>query len=277
MFQQIIVPLDGSEDAAAAVGPATAMAQRVGAPIHILALAHNDRERSALEATVLEQVGSTGDVVRVVDVAPIERSVAEDISRLAARHAPSLVVMSTHGRGRSAAVLGSVANDVLAATDQPVMLVGPTMIRGRFRTHGPAVVAVTGEDDRSVLDLTTSLTVETDVEPVVAHVLAPTAARQLDAAHLGPTGSDFPMDSVVAERAAHELERSTDRTAVDFDVYYDEHPAKAITEQAITRRASLVVMATHARHGLDRLSHGSVTADVVREAPCPVLVVGLKP
>lgn len=275
MFHQIIVPLDGSEAAAVAIGPAAAMAQRLAAPIHILALCGSESERAALEATILEQVGSTGDIVRVIDVAPVERSVAEDITRLAARHAPSLVVMSTHGRGRSAGVLGSVANDILAATDQPVMLVGPTLIPGRFRTHGQALVAVTGDGDREVLDLTVSLLAETDFEPVVAHVVAPAAARQLDAAHLGPTGSDFPMDSVVAERAAHELEQSTDRSAIDFDVYHDKQPAKTITEQAIARRASLVVMATHARHGLDRLSHGSVTADVAREAPCPVLVVGL--
>ena len=275
MFHQIIVPLDGSEAAAVAIGPAAAMAQRLAVPIHILALCGSESERPALEATILEQVGSTGDIVRVIDVAPVERSVAEDITRLAARHAPSLVVMSTHGRGRSAGVLGSVANDILAATDQPVMLVGPTLIPGRFRTHGQALVAVTGDGDREVLDLTVSLLAETDFEPVVAHVVAPAAARQLDAAHLGPTGSDFPMDSVVAERAAHELEQSTDRSAIDFDVYHDKQPAKTITEQAIARRASLVVMATHARHGLDRLSHGSVTADVARKAPCPVLVVGL--
>jgi len=33
-----------------------------------------------------------------------------------------------------------------------------------------------------------------------------------------------------------------------------------------------VVMATHGRSGLDRFTHGSVTADVVRTCPVPVLV-----
>lgn len=275
MFQQVIVPLDGSEEAALAIGPATALAQRTGAPIHVLALHQAGDDRAAIEALVLDQVGSIGDVARVVEVAEIKRSVAEDIRALASRNAPSIIVMASHGRGRSAAVLGSVANDILDHPNQPVLLVGPSAISGRFRTHGPALVSVTGDDDRDVLDTTVELLATTDFEPVVVHVLHPDLARRLDLAHAGPAGSDFPMESVTAERCAHAIEESSDRTDVDFDVHHDKHPARTIVEQASARRAGVIVMATHARHGLDRLSHGSITADVVREAPCPVLVTGL--
>ena len=275
MFQQIIVPLDGSEEAALAIGPAAALAQRTGVPIHLLALHRDGDDRDEFEAMVLAQLGSTGDVTRVVDVAPIKKSIAEDIRDLAARHAPALIVMATHGRGRSAAVVGSVANDILEHPNQPVLLVGPSSISGRFRTHGAALVSVTGEDDRDVLDTTVALLATTDFEPVVVHVVHPDSARQLDLAHTAPGGSDFPMESAAAERCAHAIEASTDRTNVDFDVHHDKHPARTIVEQASARRAGVIVMATHARHGLDRLSHGSVTADVVRDAPCPVLVTGL--
>lgn len=275
MFQQIIVPLDGSEEAALAIGPAAALAQRTGVPIHLLALHRDGDDRDEFEAMVLQQLGSTGDVARVVDVAPIKKSVAEDIRDLAARHAPALIVMATHGRGRSAAVIGSVANDILEHPNQPVLLVGPSSISGRFRTHGAALVSVTGDDDRDVLDTTVALLAMTDFDPVVVHVLSPDSARQLDLAHTAPGGSDFPMESAAAERCAHAIEASTDRTNVDFDVYHDKHPARTIVEQASARRSGVIVMATHARHGLDRLSHGSVTADVVRDAPCPVLVTGL--
>ena len=275
MFQQIIVPLDGSEDATLAVGPASALAQRLGVPMHVFSLHKPDDDPEEAHDALVAQLGPTGDVPRVVEVAPIRKSVAEDIRELAARNAPSLIVMASHGRGRSAAVIGSVANDILAHGEQPVLLVGPASIAGRFRTHGPALVSVSGDDDRVLLDTTAELLGETDFEPVVIHVMKPDSARQLDLAHLGPSGSDFPMESVAAERAAHALEGSTDRVAIDFDVYHARNPAQAIVEQASARRAGVIVMATHARHGLDRLSHGSVTADVVREAPCPVLVIGL--
>jgi nucleotide-binding universal stress UspA family protein len=50
-------------------------------------------------------------------------------------------------------------------------------------------------------------------------------------------------------------------------------PVEAIVEEIDLRDADLVVMATHARTGLSRLLHGSVTAAVVARATVPVLLV----
>lgn len=47
-----------------------------------------------------------------------------------------------------------------------------------------------------------------------------------------------------------------------------------ILETAERERASLVVMGTHGRSGLERMLLGSVAERVVRGAPCPVLTVG---
>ena len=272
MFQEIIVPLDGSEEAAEALGPASCFARRVSAPIRIVAFHPYDADPTELERTVLEQSEATGEVTRVVEVVPIADSIAGDLRRLADRHGPAMIVMASHGRGRSAALLGSVANDILHRPGQPVMLIGPGYLRGRFRTHGPAIVSVTGADDDDVLQLTTALLAETDLDPFVANVLDPRASRELDLARTGPGGSDLPTDSVGAERAADRLMASSDRAAVDFEVFHDRHVADALVTEATARRASVVVMATHARTGVDRLAAGSVTAEVVRHAPCPVLV-----
>jgi nucleotide-binding universal stress UspA family protein len=43
------------------------------------------------------------------------------------------------------------------------------------------------------------------------------------------------------------------------------------------RKTDLLVMGTHGRRGLDRLMLGSVTARVIRKAPCPVLAVRKPP
>jgi nucleotide-binding universal stress UspA family protein len=50
-------------------------------------------------------------------------------------------------------------------------------------------------------------------------------------------------------------------------------PSAEIVRIAAERNASLIVIATHGRRGLVRLALGSVADRVVREAPCPVLVV----
>jgi nucleotide-binding universal stress UspA family protein len=50
-------------------------------------------------------------------------------------------------------------------------------------------------------------------------------------------------------------------------------PAAEILKIAAEKQASLIVIATHGRTGLSRLTLGSVADRVIREAPCPVLVV----
>ena len=46
-----------------------------------------------------------------------------------------------------------------------------------------------------------------------------------------------------------------------------------IVEYARKRHAGMIVVGSHARHGLSHAIMGSVAEKVVRHAPCPVLVV----
>jgi nucleotide-binding universal stress UspA family protein len=48
---------------------------------------------------------------------------------------------------------------------------------------------------------------------------------------------------------------------------------KVIVDLANELEAGLIVMTTHGRSGLERVILGSVTDEVLRHAPCPVLVV----
>lgn len=50
-------------------------------------------------------------------------------------------------------------------------------------------------------------------------------------------------------------------------------PAATIVEQALAVSADLVVMGTHGHRGFRRFLLGSVTEHVLRDAPCPVLIV----
>ncbi|HZU77440.1 MAG TPA: universal stress protein [Dehalococcoidia bacterium] len=51
------------------------------------------------------------------------------------------------------------------------------------------------------------------------------------------------------------------------------HADDAIVEQARRRGADLIAMTTHGRSGLRRLFYGSIAEAVLRQAPCPVLLV----
>lgn len=51
------------------------------------------------------------------------------------------------------------------------------------------------------------------------------------------------------------------------------NPARGLAEYASEHDASLLVVATHGRTGLSRMAAGSVAEQVIRHAPCNVLVV----
>jgi nucleotide-binding universal stress UspA family protein len=54
-------------------------------------------------------------------------------------------------------------------------------------------------------------------------------------------------------------------------------PAREIVDAARETRADVIVMGSRGRSGLGRLLLGSVAEQVLRQAPCPVLTLGLPP
>lgn len=62
---------------------------------------------------------------------------------------------------------------------------------------------------------------------------------------------------------------------IPYDIYIDhnEHTYRSINEYAEAHLIDLIVMATHGRTGPKRLYFGSVAENIVRRAPCSVLIV----
>jgi len=89
---------------------------------------------------------------------------------------------------------------------------------------------------------------------------------------------DFPVpEGEWREQSLKELETMARREigeAVAFDaVVLQGQPAHEIAACAQEQQASLIVISTHGRTGLRHVLVGSVAENVVRYAPCPVLVV----
>ena len=57
----------------------------------------------------------------------------------------------------------------------------------------------------------------------------------------------------------------------------DGPPAEVILEEARERNVDLIAMTTHGRGGVARLAFGSVADEVLRHAPCPILLVRIQP
>jgi nucleotide-binding universal stress UspA family protein len=133
----ILVPLDGSIVAEAALKPAVKLAREAGATLILLraAEAHPGPMGDVVEAQVQvmreaeEYLAAARARVTAAGVANVEVSAwygppAEAIVEAARHRHADLIVMSSHGRsGVARLVLGSVAESVLRATAVPILLI----------------------------------------------------------------------------------------------------------------------------------------------------------
>lgn len=272
MPDDVLVLLDGSKDSARSVGPAAAIARYLGATLVAVGF-YESSSGDHLTDPIGDQLQSRGDVKLEIKVEPLTASVGKSLARLLDSRSVSLICMSTHGRGRSAAVLGSVASEVLDVADCPVLLVGPGYNASSFRCHGPMLVALNGTDgSRAILPVAQEFASTFDYELEIATVVDPKASAQFEQLQAAWGGSDLGSETAgvqnVAIDAQHQIE-----APVSFTVLHDSNPATALAAYAAETNATLLAMATSNRSGLGRAIAGSTVASVARHAPCPVLAI----
>lgn len=262
MFRTIVVPVDGSAPARRALDFGAAIAAETAAELEVVTVVGDVRDRDAALGELTLIAGELAAQPRcTVLVADADGGVAPAIAAHVEATPGAMLVMSTHGRGRSAAVLGSVADELLELTFGPLIAVGPRA--SRPRPLGGRVVIPT--DGSELADLAIPLGgawgIALGATPWLVHALAPSAPD--------PGTWDLEQSSVM--HRARELSRSTGRP-VEYEVLHAGDPAWAIVDFADSVDASLIVMSTHGRSGVRRLALGSVASDVVRRAHCPVVL-----
>jgi nucleotide-binding universal stress UspA family protein len=82
-----------------------------------------------------------------------------------------------------------------------------------------------------------------------------------------------PLEPVVAEMRRHLEQVGASAVAPELLVA-PGRTHEVIVQRAVAHAADLIVMGTHGRSGFNRLLLGSVTEQLLRVAPCPVLTVG---
>jgi nucleotide-binding universal stress UspA family protein len=277
----ILVPLDGSAQSNAALPLARTLARATGASVALLrVMPHADREAtrdaaSNLHAIARELAGSSISVDSRVRTGHAAAEILADIRE----HAPSLVVMRTHGRaGIERAVLGSVAERVLAHSAVPLVLMRPG--ERRITAIRRLLVPVDGSPGGAVaLGAALGLARASGAAIKVVQVCQPLAAQTNFAFDYSGLGYYDPDWDDAALASAHAYVDSLVDQVRDGGITVDGHvciaPAVPMTivELADLETADLVVMSTRALTGPARTLLGSVSDAVVRTAPCPVLLV----
>jgi nucleotide-binding universal stress UspA family protein len=277
-IETILVPLDGSDLAERALPVAQELAKRLGAEIHLVAVAGHGRRVAEMDVALDGAPIGTERVHRVVlaEADPVRALVAH-LGTLA----HPAVCMATHGRGRSAAILGSVAAELVTAAGAPVVVVGPAI--GDVAPWIPVprepagVVACVDKSPASAGLvwaavawgglLGESVEVVVVAEPVPAPIGSAPARRRF-----GPDGDpEVHLESLVAP--------ARQGGAVIFTrVLWDPiSPAEGVRDHLREHPASLVVVGTRGRQGVARILAGSVGAGIVRNSPSPVLLLARAP
>ena len=290
MYRRVLVPLDGSRLAEAVLsfiekvaGPLDmeiVLIQVVSlTPEEVIGLAPNSARREPEARQYLEPLASElrhrGLRARVEVASGVP---ATEIAAAAVRADADLIAMTTHGRsGFGRLLVGSIAEAVLRVAPVPVFLLKLT----EAALSGPARVPV--EVDRILFatdfseaalaawPTARSVAAALEAELIVQHVIAPLRVQ-----------GDFPPDiySRYHEEARVEAERElagllAEAAGVKVRTRLDGgRAAEEILRAAVEERADLIVLGTAGRTGVSRLLVGSVAAEVVRRAPCPVVTVG---
>ena len=293
MYSQIMVPLDGSKFAEAALPLALTLSRKTGAVIHLVTVIE------AAPAFAYEEWASAADEWTREYLAKLSESVAghaggavtsnvlnghvvDLLQKEVAAKKADLVVMASHGRGAiSRFWLGSVADRFVRQADRPVLLVRPD------------------EDDLPTLDDDTSF--DNLLVPLDGSELSESAL--MHATEFGELfGSAYHLTRVVAypielaspylphtaqmnqkvldeakDRAAEYLEERAERMRrrglrVTTSVTIDAQAGHGILLEAEAVDADGIAMATHGRKGLTRALIGSTADKVLRGTHLPLLL-----
>ena len=257
-YRTVLVPLDGSEDAERAVGPGEWLAEQFGADLHVLAADVHGEERfwyqPYLEDITAKPDGTTAHCSDQADVIKAIKTTAHRLD-------PCLVCIATHGRSRSAALLGSTFAGLAVAGEEPLVAIGPQALPHATPDPRRTVVCIDGKPpserliDRAAMLARTlghSLTLVTVTSPD-DDTAADTAHEYLRRLALDPDLDDLTVEPLVLRGSGG--------------------PHTVLARHLADHPATLVAAATHARTGPARALLGSETARIIHTSPVPVLVL----
>lgn len=287
MFKKILIPLDGStfaEQVLAHLPPFIAPGQTELLLLQVIAPTplHTKEYRHQQVAAGTEYLEKVADGLRASGAMVYHQVLTGDVTAAicsaALSHEVDLIAMTTHGRsGMSRWALGSVADHVVRVATTPVLLV-----RGGLASPAaPRLASILVPLDGTVL-------AEEALTPAIA--LARESRATLNLLRAIDLQTERELDGIFEQMEGHAALRDlrlhnaslylnlmaekARRLGIDTECHTtDQSPASAIIEQAAQQETSLIMMSTHARHGVGRWLFGSIADTVLHQATCPLLLV----
>ena len=290
MYEKILVPLDCSELAEMALPYAEELAVRLGSEVTLLCVRepadiHSPRLyecylQDVVRRTKEEAVKGLGKLTaKEIEVKPVVLSgdPAETIVDYADKEKSGLVIMVTHGRsGVGRWLVGSVADKVIRATQQPVALIRATGVRPVVQKKGilknmlvPLDGSKTGE---TALPYAEELATRLKAGITLLRVFDPgywtshmALVEQVES--MRASARDY------IEKMAAQLQKKGIAAKAEFQQARTTDVAEEIIRVADEISADLVVMSTHGESGVSRWVFGSVAERVLKGGSTPLMLV----
>jgi nucleotide-binding universal stress UspA family protein len=268
-IREVVVPLDGSAFARRAAGPAAAVASALGAGVtyvHVMRSLPAAGAEEALRAEMAPPEPSAGWRVLVGDDAGLA------VGEFADESAGALVCMSSHGRGWPSSVLiGSAAAVVLAATEQPLLLVGPACREG-WVLGGRLAACVDGEAGGEAMLSTATMWSTALGAPLSVVTVAEPAPPALRPGHThrhhGPPGDP----QAYVDDLAGTLD-GTPEPVIGEVIWDPVGVADGLIGWLASDPGGLLVVSSHGRRPRADTPLGRTALHVVHRSPVPVLIV----
>ncbi|MBU2608290.1 MAG: universal stress protein [Chloroflexi bacterium] len=289
MFEQILVPLDGSKLAELALPYAEDLVEVFDAHMTLLLVCDTPEceqrpEHQVYTEAKAKQVAGEIRVKRpkeAVKAVVLKGNAAAEIVAYSGKNNVNLIAIATHGRsGIIAWALGSVAHKILHAVDVPVLLVRAgghiqEVSRGQLFEH--ILVPLDGsEAGEAALPYVTELADKLSSEVILCQVVA--SGRHvhtiggLDYVRFNGHEMDKARERSVEYLDGVAARMGTAKATVTSEMRIGD-PAEEIIKLADEIGSCLVAMSTHGHSGIERWAFGSVTDKVIHAGKTPVLVV----
>jgi nucleotide-binding universal stress UspA family protein len=283
-IERILCPLDLSEDSAEALRYAVALTKTYGATLYLCHCADSlelsvDINREMLGCEMRDQAREHCGIMNFASIACetiiIDGDPVEAIARLTSDKDIDLIVMASRRRNRAGALLGSTAESVSHNVGCPVLITRPGEREWVGKTNSQI-------DLRRIL-IAHDFSKESELAVNFGLSLAQEYQAQLHLLHVLP----YAREPKVSEMTAGETAAFQDAALRLYQAVPPEvslwcdvkqairagRPHEEILDYAETHDIDLICIGAQGAGFLRRAVFGSNADRVLRQAPCPVLVV----
>lgn len=285
----VLVPIDFSENSAAALQTAAGEARKRETSLALLHCVDSVDERwdladrkgpgniddvSGAAAEKLKAFADdhlSEDSPAIEEYRVVEDHAATGIHALEQEGHYELLVLGATGAGAVAQFfLGSTAEEVIRSSDTPVLVVP----EGDYDPIDDVLAPIDlSECSRQSLEAAVELARREDAHLTIIHASnLPTGAMLLMGRE--PQQQDIDEHRSARSEQLQEFLEAVDLDDVDYDVEFRfGHPERELLSFVDEHPVDRIVMGTHGRRGFDRFFLGSTAAKILRKIPCPVMTI----